>query len=215
MPEGTRSVDMLLFPVDADSPRIVRVHYDAQTDHYDGEESHDIDWKPLLGDNAAFTSLPIGSVEMRPGITSMPLTSSRLYLAFNDCFAIDGSPINRCAEQLTGGSSSTEWRGNLVGYCAREPADTLTQFLDVSMSDLAQYVRFLKYHGGPPTPVDESEEESVEEESTGSAQSKDGQESRSASVLKTEMRQMNEDVDGIEKSQSVRTPDARGTTTSR
>lgn len=162
--EGTRSIDVLLFPSDVSSPQIVHVDCRIEGDEeYPSEESHSIDWKSLLGQDAAFSCLPIGQVEMRPG---MLLTPSRLYLAFNDCFAIDGSPLNLCAYQLTGGRGHTDWGGNLVGYRAREPADSLTQFMDVSMNDLAAFVRFLEDHGAPVArergPTTEREEDSEE-----------------------------------------------------
>ncbi|TFK94675.1 hypothetical protein K466DRAFT_593331 [Polyporus arcularius HHB13444] len=205
MPEvrkRTHDIDTLFFPTDASSPHIVRVPCVVQDDEeYDGEESHTINWQPLLGDNAAFTSQPVGAIETRTGTSSTPYTASRLYLAFNDCFAIDGSPINRCAEQLTSGRSPTEWRGNMVGYRAREPADELTQFLDVSMSDLADFVRFLNDHGShraldPEIRSAERAQQPTDPDETGHL----------ASILATQTLQTDEDADIIEELGSMRMP---------
>ncbi|KAI0750924.1 hypothetical protein C8Q80DRAFT_1118870 [Daedaleopsis nitida] len=155
-PAEFRRVKVLLFSASQTSPKVVQVNCHVRQDGENpGEELHTIDWRSLLGPNAPFTSQPVGPPE--PSTLAHGPHSNGLYLAFNGCFAIDGSPVNRCAAQLTEGRSSVLWRGTLVGYRAREPASRFTQFMDVSMDDLPAFSEFLKTHGAthsaPPSPM--------------------------------------------------------------
>ncbi|KAM5534292.1 hypothetical protein V8D89_012020 [Ganoderma adspersum] len=144
-----RKVDFLLFPVDATTPRIVQV--DCRVRHkneFSGEEDHNIDWQKLLGGFVpGITAHPIGPVKRR----SRSAPPSRLFLAFDDRGPFDGPslPANICTHHLTHGQSRPPWTGTLVGYRIREPAEKFTQFLDVSMADLLQFVIFLLNHGPP------------------------------------------------------------------
>lgn len=142
---GARRVTVLVFPPFQLSPRVVQL--DCQVQDGPGEEVHSIDWQSQL--NGPFTSQPVG---LHESLSRHP-HPTRLYLAFSDCFAIDGSPLNRCAAQLTAGLSHVEWGGTLIGYRAREPASTLTQFFDVSMDDLPAFTKFLREYGAPRSPA--------------------------------------------------------------
>ncbi len=145
-----RKIDFLLFPVDTTTPRIVQVdcHIRRQDEKFGGEEDHDVDWHKIFGGIIpGFTSQPIGpSQRMSPGAPS-----SRLFLAFDERLPGDGPPlpVNLCAQHLTRGQSRLPWTGTLVGYRIREPTADFTQFLDVNMADLPQFVAALNSHRWP------------------------------------------------------------------
>nr|VWP00552.1 N/A [Ganoderma boninense] len=144
-----RKVDFLLFPVDATIPRVV--HVDCRMHHKDafgGEEYLGVDWHKLFGACiSGFAAHPVGTAN--PVSQSAP--PSRLFLAFGDYGPFDSAPqpANLCAQHLTRGQSRVPWAGNLIGYRSYEPSASSTQFLDVSMEDLPQFVAFLKTYRSP------------------------------------------------------------------
>lgn len=119
---------------------------ECRIDGLPGDETHHIDFSALLH-TLAVTSQPVGPIEPSAGPGA---SSTRLYLAFDDCFAIDDAPPNRAVRALTGGRAHTPWAGTLIGYRAREPAAELTQFEDVGMADVPAFTAFLAHHGAPP-----------------------------------------------------------------
>ncbi|TBU38715.1 hypothetical protein BD309DRAFT_816022, partial [Dichomitus squalens] len=142
-PVEVRKVDFLLFPTNASTPYVIQADCRVRaSSEYGGEQQHDVDWNTYFGGPVPLTSQPVGPAQR----SSRGAPSTRLYLAFSDSFATDGSPPNLCARKLTGGRSHVEWAGVLIGYRAREPAEHLTQFFDVDMSDLHSFVAFLKNH---------------------------------------------------------------------
>ncbi|KAI0375761.1 hypothetical protein BV20DRAFT_14689 [Pilatotrama ljubarskyi] len=146
---GLHSHSVLLFPTDEDAPRIVQLECRTGAEsQMPGERDHHIHLASLLGENPySWTLVPVGSIEP----TTPP---TRLYLAFNDGPSMGHLPNNRPAQRLTAGHSHpVEWRGTLVGYRLREPGSLVTQFLDVSMSDLPAFTAYLKEHGTPVHPL--------------------------------------------------------------
>lgn len=115
---------------------------ECRVDGPPNDETHHVNFAALLH-TLAVTSQPVAPLERGA-------PSTRLYLAFDDCFAIDDAPPNRAARALTGGRAHTQWAGTLVGYRAREPAAELTQFEDVGMADVPAFAAFLAQHGAPP-----------------------------------------------------------------
>ncbi|OJT11662.1 hypothetical protein TRAPUB_11804 [Trametes pubescens] len=141
---GTRSLNVLLFPTDEDAPRVIQT--ECRIDGLPDDETHHINFPALLH-TLAVTSQPVAPIEpaAEPGASR-----TRLYLAFDDCFAIDDAPPNRVARALTGGRAHTQWAGTLVGFRLREPAAEMTQFEDVGMADVPAFTAFLAQHGAPP-----------------------------------------------------------------
>ncbi|KAI1796267.1 hypothetical protein LXA43DRAFT_1057993 [Ganoderma leucocontextum] len=146
-PAEVRKINFLLFPVDASTPRIVQVDCRVlRKTETGGEEDHDVNWHKLLGGGPIHGFLAHSVGHAQPMSSSAP--SSRLFLAFSQRLPSNGTrlPVNLCAQNLTGSQSRQLWTGTLVGYRVREPAEPFTQFLDVSMADLPQFVAFFKDH---------------------------------------------------------------------
>ncbi|OBZ67232.1 hypothetical protein A0H81_12956 [Grifola frondosa] len=137
----------MLFPVDEDYPRLVDVTYRVeQSDEFPGVKDHVADHRQWIGAPNT-TSHMVQPHD--PSAFSPQRRRTSLHLAFNDVFALDGSPVNRCALRLTGGASHVAWAGNLLGFRLREPADVYTQYEDVTAADLPVFVAHLRQHGAP------------------------------------------------------------------
>ncbi|KAL7282499.1 hypothetical protein ACG7TL_003970 [Trametes sanguinea] len=143
----TRTVSVIVFPVDAPSPRITRLGYLVREDPKNsGEEFHIINFRSILHAPRT-TAFPIGGTES----TTPP---SRLYIAFDASLDESDSSSNRCVQALTRGQSKRRWWGQLIGYRAREEADRdLTQFVDVSQEDVRKFTEYFKHGGDPPFAV--------------------------------------------------------------
>ncbi|KAI0832544.1 hypothetical protein BC628DRAFT_1347196 [Trametes gibbosa] len=139
-------LNVLFFPHDEGAPRIVQTECRISI-LPGGAEEHHIDFSSLQ--IPGFTSLPVGPLEQPTPSAGPGAGQTRLYLAFDDCFAINDAPPNRAARTLTRGRAHTAWAGALLGYRAREPAMTIAQFEDVSMADVPAFAAFLTEHGAP------------------------------------------------------------------
>ncbi|KAI0375762.1 hypothetical protein BV20DRAFT_1048035 [Pilatotrama ljubarskyi] len=172
---GTQTLRVILFPADEDSPKLAYTECRVQSDpRVPGRKNHLLDFASLLqvsGDGVGATAIPAGRLEPSPPAT-------RLYLAFDSNAARDDTPLNHAA-----GCTPVKWRGTLLGFRAYEPADQLTQYMDVWAHDIRTFATFLRTYRGPleGRPLVRRVEEVVIEASGPVAETKDNLPSQSSS----------------------------------
>ncbi|PIL37266.1 hypothetical protein GSI_00959 [Ganoderma sinense ZZ0214-1] len=76
-------------------------------------------------------------------------SESSLYLAFTTVPPTDGSDVNLSARQLTHGQAAVRWRGNLLGFRARDMDGPHSGYLPATMDDLPAFVEFLLTYQPP------------------------------------------------------------------
>jgi hypothetical protein len=100
-------VDAILFPTDANTPRIVKLEYTMERDENTGMawmRLHDSHWFALPG---AILELTVQAGD------------HDLIIRFSDKFLVDGSPINRCMRHLLRGRKCTRpWGSSILAVRA-------------------------------------------------------------------------------------------------
>jgi len=112
------TVDAILFPADEDRPRVVQMGFIVKSDEDGGAGMSDT-WhlydmsyfERLLGDKMIGRS-PV--YHKKPGGVLIP-GGYTLELVYRDNYANDGSKSNRSIQNLTGGNSVHDFRGNVLG----------------------------------------------------------------------------------------------------
>ena len=65
-----------------------------------------------------------------------PELGRRLCFVYDDDFLINGSPLNRCIVDVTGGRATHQWCGNILGLRMESPrADSYGFYANVDMED--------------------------------------------------------------------------------
>jgi hypothetical protein len=67
-----------------------------------------------------------------------------LEVFFGDAFQIDGSRLNSCIRNLTGGKMGIPWAGNVLVMRPEEPLYRSERWHDATMEDLAPMTRFFQ-----------------------------------------------------------------------
>jgi len=111
------TVDAILFPADEDRPRIVQMGFEVKSDEDGGAGMSDT-WhlydmsyfERLLGDRMIGRST---IYHTKPGGSLIP-GGYTLELVYRDNYANDGSKLNRCIQNLTGGNTTHRFCGNVL-----------------------------------------------------------------------------------------------------
>jgi hypothetical protein len=135
------AVDALLFPVDENVPRIIKIPYTIEDDEdHPGQAYH------RCRDIGKFVSGPSIKYVKTLGRKG-PALNRTLAVFFGDAFLIDGSRPNRCIQCLTGGKMHLLWSGNIVVMRAEEPIYRVERWNNATMEDIIPMVRFFhEYH---------------------------------------------------------------------
>ncbi|KLO16839.1 hypothetical protein SCHPADRAFT_822557 [Schizopora paradoxa] len=111
------TVDAILFPADEDRPRIVQMGFEVKSADDGGNgltdtwHLYDMSYfERLLGDRMVGRSTVYFQ---KPGGAPIP-DGYTLELVYRDNYANDGSKVNRCVQNLTGGNTVHSFRGNLL-----------------------------------------------------------------------------------------------------
>lgn len=133
-------MDAILFPVDEDQPRLVKVAYtEVESDEYPGIIDHERDMAPWFGQ---CFKRPFYITQCL-GMSGPPLGRT-IMIEYNDNSAIDGSKPNRCVQRLLGEEMVHPWRDNLMVFRAREPVSMTSAYDNATMDDLTPAVLYLK-----------------------------------------------------------------------
>ena len=101
------SFTAVLFPVDEDRPRLIKVDCLARP-----QVQGPTKWTPLALPHVGGAREP-GSVIITRGVGGAALRFP-LHIFYRADFLVDGSPANRSINRLTGGQSTLEWKGNVI-----------------------------------------------------------------------------------------------------
>ncbi|RPD67032.1 hypothetical protein L226DRAFT_608289 [Lentinus tigrinus ALCF2SS1-7] len=140
--EEVRLVSVILFPASGMPAHIISMECAIHDNPiYHGLKEEWVDFRTYIHASSV-TAGAVGPIRR----TSQP--HSRLYIAWSDSALDDGSPINLCIRRYTEGHSEAIWRGNLIGFRAREPTRKHMQYLDATDRDIAMFASFFRDNGG-------------------------------------------------------------------
>ncbi|KAI0720252.1 hypothetical protein C8T65DRAFT_8428 [Cerioporus squamosus] len=140
--EVMRPISVILFPASGMPAHIISMDcFVRDNPIYHGLKEEWVDFRTYI-DASAVTAGAVGPIRR----TSQP--HSRLYIAWSDTALHDGSPANLCVRRYTEGHNEAIWRGNLIGFRAREPTRKHMQYLDVTDRDIAMFASFFRENGG-------------------------------------------------------------------
>ncbi|TFY60565.1 hypothetical protein EVJ58_g5058 [Rhodofomes roseus] len=144
------TIDAILFPVDEDMPRMVKVPCDVRHDDSDDYLDpsffimHHLDvreWFNLEGETF------VRSFDFGGGAVT-GTTGYNLALRYDDCVSINGSPVNRCVQSLTRGMAPHSWGGNLLVVRCEKPLMYCDRYYNANMrEDLPRVVEALMGYG--------------------------------------------------------------------
>ncbi|KAJ6618246.1 hypothetical protein B0H10DRAFT_1252178 [Mycena sp. CBHHK59/15] len=137
--DGRPTLEALLFPVDADTPTIVKIPYtkEVDPDGLDGPHIyHDLDSRTL---RRYLKGLEMKYVR-KMGSHGPPLGRT-LVVMYGSEFQVDGSPLNRCVASLTAGRMHIPWSGNVL-VLREEGLITSERYQSAAMKDVAAMTRF-------------------------------------------------------------------------
>lgn len=141
--EVMRPVSVILFPASGIPAHIISMDcFVRDNPVYHGLKEEWIDFRTYIDAAQVVTAGAVGPIRR----TSQP--HSRLYIAWSDTAMHDGSPANLCVRRYTDGHNEGVWRGNLIGFRAREPTRKHMQYLDVTDRDIAMFASFFRENGG-------------------------------------------------------------------
>lgn len=146
--DETRLVRVILFPASGMPAHIITMEcFLRDNPIYHGLKEEWVDFRTYIH-SPTITAGAVGPIRR----TSQP--HSRLYIAWSDYTLTDGSPVNLSVRRYTDGHSEAIWRGNLIGFRAREPTRKHMQYLDVTHKDIATFASFFQDHKGLADPPD-------------------------------------------------------------
>ncbi|KAH9919851.1 uncharacterized protein B0H18DRAFT_844692, partial [Fomitopsis serialis] len=144
------TMDAILFPVDEDRPRIVKVPCEVMRD-----EEPDIpafstvhrlnmeEWFDLKGDTFVRPMDLGGGAVMR-----LPGPGYNLDIAYDDNSLVNGSPLNRCIQSLTRRMAPHSWAGNILARRSEKPLTYCMRYYNANMKeDLPRVVEFFMGYG--------------------------------------------------------------------
>jgi hypothetical protein len=111
---GANTFDAILFPVNETKPRLVKIPWKLNRGD---EQFHDLDTDIWF--KHTFSAVrPL--YFHRWGING-PQLGRGLCLMYDDNFSINGSPLNRCVADVTGGRAGHPWCGNILALRMKSP----------------------------------------------------------------------------------------------
>jgi len=139
---GTNTFDAILFAVNETKPRLVKIPWEL----IPGDEDDPVRYQKLDAD--IWFKQPQSSKRTlyfhQWGINGPELGYSLCFL-YDDNFGINGSPVNRCIEHVTGGRAGHQWCGNIL---ALRMGISYDFYENVDMqNDLKPFVTYFEEYG--------------------------------------------------------------------
>ena len=132
-------IDAILFPVDADEPRIIKLPCMVQHDDDAEIATYSIvhrwdDTKDLYYDKQPRSVRPF--TPGRGYFTCLqPSNGYQLEFFYDDDAFVNGSRLNRCVQALSRGTSPHPWCGNLIGVRSERPTTHCIRYYNASMRE--------------------------------------------------------------------------------
>jgi len=130
-------IDAILFPVDEDRPRLVKVEVEVCDDGC-GVKYH----QRLLN--------PWFAGAFQQNLTVMPQKGPKLIITTREAFCIDGSEWNKSVHKLAG-PGAYPWAGSIMAFQAEERDAMDDRYLDATMEDLDQLKSYFTAYRKTPT----------------------------------------------------------------
>jgi len=111
---GANTFDAILFAANETKPRLVKIPWKLVLGDEDdpGSSYHKLDTDIWFKS----TDKAVRTMFFRQlGINYGPDLGRLLGFLYDDNFSINGSPLNRCIEDVTEGKAGRQWRGNILG----------------------------------------------------------------------------------------------------
>ncbi|KAK0225526.1 hypothetical protein IW262DRAFT_1456592 [Armillaria fumosa] len=141
---ATNTFDAILFDVNEVKPRVIKLPWSyGPVDEDEPRGWQMLEKEPWLGGEGRYTRFfYVG----RFGMNGPPL-GRLLALWYDENFLINGSPINRCIQNVTKGEAPHPWAGNVLALRSRG-LHSLDWYDDAIIEeDLAPLVRFFEDYG--------------------------------------------------------------------
>ena len=140
---GANTFDAILFAVNETKPRLVKIPWEL----IPGDEDEPGSWQKLDKD-IWFKHTPKSVRDInfnRLGING-PGLGRGLCLVYDENFMINGSPLNRCIVEVTGGRAGHQWCGNLLGLRMKGHSYDFYESVDME-EDLKPFVTYFEEYG--------------------------------------------------------------------
>ena len=109
---GANTFDAILFAANETKPRLVKIPWVlVPGNEYDPGQFHRLDTDVWFKQAKKF----VKSVHFNQLGINGPALGRGLCFRYDDNFAINGSPLNRCIVEITGGRAEHPWCGNILG----------------------------------------------------------------------------------------------------
>jgi len=139
---GANTFDAILFAMNETNPRLIKIPWEL----IPADESEPTSYQKLDKDiwfKQADTACRPNYVQ-RLGKNGPKLEHS-LCIWYDDNFGINGSPVNRCIDYVTGGRAGHQWCGNILALRMGRSYD-LYENVDIQ-EDLKPLVKFFEDYG--------------------------------------------------------------------
>ncbi|EPS95649.1 hypothetical protein FOMPIDRAFT_1080114, partial [Fomitopsis schrenkii] len=129
------TIDAILFPVDGDRPRMIKIPCDVQVDDNDEDPIGEPVMHHLnLRQRDKF--MHVRPMNLGGGaVTCLPAPGYNLDVWYDDCYAINGSLPTRCVEVLTGGKAPERWAGNVIAVRTERPLAYCIRYYNANMQE--------------------------------------------------------------------------------
>ena len=143
---GADTFDAILFAMDESKPRLVKVPWKLVP----GEDDYDPPWRsPVTDIWFKYTDKFVKPLYFHRWGINGPDLGRNLCFEYDDNSMINGSPLNRCILEITGGRAGHSWCGNILGFRMKSPPYAVDdEFTNVDMEeDLKPFVTYFDEYG--------------------------------------------------------------------
>ena len=146
---GTHTFDAILFAANETKPRIVKIPWKL----FPGNEEERNPYQEL--DTEVWFKPPphsdVRQLDFRRWGFFGPELGRGLCFLYDDDFLINGSPLNRCIVDATGGRATHRWSGNILGLRLKEFSHDFYANVDME-EDLKPFVTYFEGYNIPVEP---------------------------------------------------------------